>query len=431
VNDKYVSLATICRFLVGQRDAIRQISDSRGALWLGLLFVLSAGFAREYDGEDLLHEPWHLLIPLAASVASSFLLYCLIHVVARMRGVREPFWLGYRRLLALYWLTAPLAWLYAIPFERFTSAPQAVSANLWLLGIVALWRVALMTRVVSVLYQCHWLAALFVVMLFADAVAVTAIILTPRPVVGMMGGIRHSESEQVILNVTCAIQGWGILLLPVWLIGVICIAFLGRKKATPPWQSPNGDPDARRPVSKPVWAIAVFAILIWALVLPLTQAEQKNRRTVTVDLRAGRIDQAISFMSDRTPQDFPPHWNPPPRLGYAETNPRYHEVLDAVIRADAAPWVRQVYVDKLIFHANSMRHPLQLGELSDEQLRRYRDLLREIPEGQAIAASHRYQLQQLLRGPGPHDIEPPPELTTERRELLTDIRAIAGVDEDE
>ena len=97
-----------------------------------------------------------------------------------------------------------------------------MAANLWLLGIVALWRVVLMTRVVSVLYGCHWLAAFFVVMLFSDGVAVTAISLTPRPVVGMMGGIRHTESELLILNVTCAIQGWGILLMPVWIIGVIC-----------------------------------------------------------------------------------------------------------------------------------------------------------------------------------------------------------------
>ena len=427
MNDNPVSLATLCRFLVGQRDAIRQIAESRSALWLGLLFVVSAGFAREYDGEDLLYEPWHLLIPLVASVGSSFLLFCLVYVVAFARGVREPFWTGYRRLLTLYWMTAPLAWLYAIPFERFTTAPNAIAANLWLLGLVALWRVVLMTRVVSVLYQCHWLASLFVVMLFADAVAVTAIILTPRPVVGMMGGIRHTESEQVILNVTCAIQGWGILLMPVWTIGVICIALLSRSKSVGLWRTLEVDSQARRSVSVPLWSIALIAIVMWAPILPLTQFEQKNRRIATVDLKEGRIDQAIDFMSQRTPEDFPPHWNPPPRLGYGEDEPPYFLVLDAALRVDVADWVRQLYVDKLIVHAESMRHPVHVAELNDEQLRRYIDLLREIPQGPEIAKTHRHQVFQFLREPEPDDIAPPPpEISPERRELLEQFAVIAG-----
>ena len=33
--------------------------------------MISAGFAREYDGEDLLREPFHIFIPLAASFVAS------------------------------------------------------------------------------------------------------------------------------------------------------------------------------------------------------------------------------------------------------------------------------------------------------------------------------------------------------------------------
>jgi hypothetical protein len=54
---------TLLYFLIGSRTAIRQVAASEQALWLGLVFVLSAGLAREYDGQDLVHEPWHLLIP--------------------------------------------------------------------------------------------------------------------------------------------------------------------------------------------------------------------------------------------------------------------------------------------------------------------------------------------------------------------------------
>ncbi len=67
-----MSIITILRFLVGDRDAILNIASSRGAIWIGLLLVLSAGFPREYDGEDLLHEPWHLLLPLGASLSQDF-----------------------------------------------------------------------------------------------------------------------------------------------------------------------------------------------------------------------------------------------------------------------------------------------------------------------------------------------------------------------
>ena len=48
-------------------------------------------------------------------------------------------------------MTAPLAWLYAIPYERFLSPVGATRANLWTLGLVAAWRVLLIIRVLVVL----------------------------------------------------------------------------------------------------------------------------------------------------------------------------------------------------------------------------------------------------------------------------------------
>jgi hypothetical protein len=66
-----MTLWTLLKFLAGNRDAIVSAARCNGAIWIGLLFVIAAGFAREYDGEDLLHEPWHLAIPLGASLASS------------------------------------------------------------------------------------------------------------------------------------------------------------------------------------------------------------------------------------------------------------------------------------------------------------------------------------------------------------------------
>src|SRR5262249_34272404 len=105
-------------YLIGNRQAIFDIATDRRAIFIGFLFLLSARCAREYDGEDLLHEPWYLLIPLAASLASSFLLYLVTYGVVclwRAQGTGPTFLNGYRSFLGLFWMTAPLAWLYAVP----------------------------------------------------------------------------------------------------------------------------------------------------------------------------------------------------------------------------------------------------------------------------------------------------------------------------
>jgi hypothetical protein len=76
-----MGVTTLLRFLVGDREAILAVARNRNALWLGLVFVLSAGFAREYDGEDLLREPWHLFIPLGASLLASLVLFTFVYAV--------------------------------------------------------------------------------------------------------------------------------------------------------------------------------------------------------------------------------------------------------------------------------------------------------------------------------------------------------------
>jgi hypothetical protein len=79
-------IATICRYLLGNREAILTLSRDPWTLRIGLLFVLSAGFAREYDQEYLVAKPWVLLVPLAASLAASFLLFQLVYFAAKKKG---------------------------------------------------------------------------------------------------------------------------------------------------------------------------------------------------------------------------------------------------------------------------------------------------------------------------------------------------------
>jgi len=242
---------TIARFLVGDREAIERIARSRNAIWLGMVFVLSAGFAREYDGESLLHEPWHVLLPLAASIATSLILFVMISFVGMMRGREIRILSLYPRFLGLFWMTAPLAWLYAIPVERFMTAGSATEMNLNFLVIVALWRVVLMVRIVIYAFGAKTnVTATMIVLFFADIVMLVAVSLIPRPVVGLMGGIRGSEGALAIVLFTDTTMMLGGLTLPIWFFG-----YLWACRSAPAWGLAPIDKPRPIGISRSNWAL--------------------------------------------------------------------------------------------------------------------------------------------------------------------------------
>jgi hypothetical protein len=424
-------VSTLVQYLFGNRQAIAEVAACPLAVWLGLLLVISAGFAREYDGEDLLHEPWHVLLPLAASLLTSFLLFLLVET-AFSRGRREPgqahsLLAKYRAFLGLYWMTAPLAWLYAVPVERFLDAADAVAANLWMLGIVSLWRVALMTRVVSVVYARPPLAAFLVVMLFADSLVLAIVWLTPLPILSIMGGIRLTESEAVIQATQILVGLAATLTWPFWAVGTLAVGMRGRRAAAEPSESRSA-PSESRGIAWELWALAAFSIVLWAAALPFTQGEQQNRRLVENDLRSGHIEHAVRFMSQRERGDFPPHWDPPPRIGYGESSPPLVDVLLELDRAGAAPWVRELFREKLAVQSEANAggfhgHPMRLGEMDDERLARYARLLKSLPEGPEMARYHEYEIHVSFHPQNypPEDLSGPKTLSAERRATLEEI----------
>src|SRR5262245_12894612 len=70
-----VTPVTPLRLLIGDREAILALARSRWTLAIGTILVLAAGFAREFDQEDLLAKPWYLVIPFAASTVVAFLVF--------------------------------------------------------------------------------------------------------------------------------------------------------------------------------------------------------------------------------------------------------------------------------------------------------------------------------------------------------------------
>ena len=392
-----MTIGTLLRYLfLMDRQAIRDIAACRQAVWVGLLFVFSAAFAREYDGEDLLAEPWHLLLPLVASLATSFVLFGFVWSMDRGWKREElPFKKTYRSFLGLYWMTAPLAWLYAIPVERFLSPAEAVRANLWLLAIVAAWRVVLMIRVVSTLFRLPAVRAVFPVFLFADSLAVVILFLTPLPVFSVMGGIRLSESEQVIQATAFFVGAVGILSWPIWMIGTI-VAAIKRLPPQPPVPTSSA---YREPISKPAWAVGYLSLLVWLFILPFTQPEQHLRRQVEELLRGGEIEQALEFISAHERRDFPPHWDPPPRVGYGENHPDLPKVLETLIATKPKPWVEEMYWEKFsdrIGHGYPYHHHNYWRYLNIEEWDRHLVILEHLPKGSRILADQREFLKESL-----------------------------------
>jgi hypothetical protein len=401
---------TLLKYLVGNRQAILDVAASRGGVYVGLLFVLAAALAREYDGEDFLRRPWHLVLPLAASLATSAFLYLLLHGLLALRSWKLTPRLSYRALLTLYWMTAPLALLYAIPVERFLSAADATRANLALLGLVSLWRVLLITRALSVVYQVSFFRALFPVMLFADTVALFFLLLTPLPIIGLMGGIRPSESELIIHGTAFLTAVLGFYSWPVWAIGAIVAC-------NKSWQVIDLADVPPRPVSRPLWLVTGAVVAVWALVLPFTQREQQLRRQAEDDLRGGRIRKALLLMSDHERDDFPPYWDPPPRIAYREESPDIIEVQEHLDVLQVKAWVRQIYAEKF---GNSLRGNSYAGIWSDltaDEIERRIAIIERLPERDAIIREHSEFMEYRF-----------PDLPSPLRERIERLVRQAGVE---
>src|SRR5262245_66568736 len=100
-------LRTLGLYLIGDREAILDLASDRRALGVGAIFVVSAALAREYDSAHLAEQPWRLLLPFAASLAASFILFLITcgKLFTREKG-RPPFLSAYRSFLTLFWFTA-------------------------------------------------------------------------------------------------------------------------------------------------------------------------------------------------------------------------------------------------------------------------------------------------------------------------------------
>jgi len=372
-----MKVSTLFSYLAGRREAILEIAGDPKAVRIGMLLVLSAAFAREYDAEYLPAKPWLLALPWAMSLVASFLVFAVFRLAARKRVPRPPYWRSYRSFLALFWMTAPLAWLYAVPYERFLTPYGATVANLWSLAVVAAWRVLLITQAASVLFGFGRIRSFFLVMLPADVMAVAAAVLSPKPIIDIMGGLSHSPEDALLSSVTLSVILLGVYSFPVWLAGaVLAVVFAQVRGAA--WATL-----AAGRTSRSAWALAWATVLIWILVLPFTQSEQRRAAKANGLLEEGRIPEALDFLSAYPRERFPPLFDPRPRLWEGETTPDLLDVMEALVERPTAPWVSEAYVRKVLLQRDER---LWLGEYRGRLAR----LLPKLPDGPRIAAGLGY-----------------------------------------
>jgi hypothetical protein len=372
-----MQLRTLFLYLIGSRQAILTIARSKQALWIALLFVLSAGFAREYDQEDLSRNPAVLLLPLVASFLAATVLFVCV-VMARMLALGDG---GlslsdyYAPFLGLFWMTAPLAWLYAVPHEQFLPPVGSTTANLITLGLVSLWRVLLMIRVTHVLFGLPLARAFFLVMLFANVIAYIGLSFIAISLVGVMGGIRSlSPSEQLVQGVTRWILGASCFTLPLWLgefVVSLCVEVPG-----PP--EPLDGREGSSPRSSFLWGLAGLSLLVWIGILPLAQPRLKRAEDVKDLYYSNQVGEAMDILSRYSPEDFPPYWGPPPeKPEWVDT--RFFSALEHIASHETSPWVRELYLQKatsLVQYSVPWYEPKYGRELFD--------LLKRIPGGTAV-----------------------------------------------
>lgn len=418
-----IDLRTILGFLLMDQRAIRVVALSKTATIVGLLFVISAGFAREYDGEDLMTEPWHLLLPLAASVIGCFLLSILLNVVGwRAKEEHVGFFHTFRSFLNVYWMTAPMAWLYAIPVERILSPGNATRANLILLAIVATWRVVLMIRSVCVLYRCSIWTGVMPVMLFSASLALLALWLVPGPIFMIMGGVRLTESEAIIQETRFTLGFAATISLPIWLIGYAMVAYSKNKLQTRLVSGPLPLVGA----SRGTWALTLASLAIWIPILPFTQPEQQNRRYVEKLIRNSQFEDLCRWLGDKEKSDFPTHWDPPPRISYGEREPNLLEVAIGLREFNAPSWLIKTFDDKIvgtaIDHGFGLHHTgLKPLEMNDEELSRFVTFMQSVDYGPRLAkAAENWISLELTK-----DEDGSEPLPAARRDLFLQIQTLA------
>jgi hypothetical protein len=377
---------TILRYLFGDAAAIRRVASSLVALPVGLLLVVSAGAARNYDQVYFGDSIQWFAFPLIFSLVSGA--WILIFVGTAWSGASLGGKAGaerWRRKLAsycgLFWMTAPIAWLYAIPVERWFDPVTAARYNVTLLAIVSVWRVLLFSRVVSVVGSMPYWRALGRVLVPASVeVMVVAFVFGIGPsILSSMGGLRNSPAEDVKLGAVSTALNLALVALiaggVLWVIG----ANVGRP--APPRTIAND-----RPGQVP-WVFLALTAIFWCLVSLKPQREQRLSREAARLAKAEDWPGLVAFLSKHQKEEFAPSVVLPPSPWKYEGARALPSMLGA-LTPQTPQWIRDMTIASL--DVVLPQGVLEPAELVDVLL-----AADKLPEGPALMAHHAKAFEKL------------------------------------
>lgn len=388
-----MNLLTVLRFQFGDAAAIRTVAQNSAALPFAIGLVLLTAVARNYDQNFILETPLWLFGSLLFSFFSGSFLFAVLydgfikrHFDEDLRPLRGQQW---RSFMGLFWMTAPVAWLYAIPVERFFDSYAAAQANITLLAIVSAWRVLLMSRVVSVVNEVRFGRA-FAWVLFAAAIEVIVVVFLgglfgggfSKKILAGMSGMRNAPEENLLLGTLNTAWGWS------WVVAIVlCFVFALWKmyeetKPLPPMVK-----------GKASWLSLAILMIVWTLIAWPAQQEQKKFFTHTKLLKEQRYAEALAFLAKHEEHDFPASR----RL---EPSPFEHSVWEdlpptvALLTTNTPLWIRQTYLSHLA--ATFSHHWMNYGSLTN--VASMYATMEQLPESREWLRAHQGALaRQTLR----------------------------------
>ncbi len=149
------------------------------------------------------------------------------------------------------------------PSRHFSPPEGATNANLWLLGLVSLWRVILIMRVIVVLFNAWTVNVLPVVLLFADSVVLFLFAAFPQPVISFMSGARQTQGQLTVEMVSRYAGWWGILTYPFWALGFVLV-FVSTE---PEWVNVTATVKPSQRIQPTVWVLATASLIGWFILL--------------------------------------------------------------------------------------------------------------------------------------------------------------------
>lgn len=321
-------ISTLAGFLIGRRQAILEIAGNPRAVWAALLLVATGALARTYDRVSLVHEPFRLLGPFVATLLIGGLLFVISNF--SQFGDRAGFATGKRFLtfITLYWMTAPMAWLYAIPYERFLDSYQATQANLWTLALVSVWRVLLFSRVMSVIMGIGMFSALVLTLFVGNIAAFASVFIFELPMPNMMGGIDLDESLTLTRHLVGTMFFFSFLTLPI--LGIISLLVLFRMRIQ--WIDADTLPPAKRGRGAVTLALLMLAVFIGLAVRFQPEAALAARFEKLEEER--RFDEAAVLARDHAIVEFPAHWRPK-----TQSLEKLMTLLDSAENAGGGGWL--------------------------------------------------------------------------------------------